>query len=257
MRCKVYVDANILISASIFAVSEKLSVKINERFTSISIKLLDYIKINKGLGIVTYIVEDQANHNIRDAAKRQIEKDIKKVEDIKKVFGEVSRLINVCGDRIREFLQLLCKVEVDETEVYQIYEEVFSMYVDLIKTALSLPKTASTRAQHTSKRYRGTAYRAYRKQDRQRNSQLLRLIKKKPVQESDMKILSHATYLLKYYLRTEGAPYRMFLASCDYHFSPVTSGTVVSRQVTDAIDHYFGVECDFPDKIYEYLSSKS
>jgi len=256
MIYRILCDTNILISASLLAASKEFGVNIEHRFSAMSIRLLNFIKKNNELklGIITYFIENEAYNALTGAVDSQLREEKLDIVTGSKVFTEI---LNICEDRLGEFIELLCKEKVDETEVFEIREEVDNMYDDLIKIAAVLPRNAASQANFVPKRFRSTAYRAYKQQDIRRNGQLLRLIGRRPgrnaVEDSDRIILSHATYLLRYYLRTVGAPFRMFLASCDFHFSPVRSGTIISDQVTSHIDHYLGIECDFPDKIYEIV----
>lgn len=256
MTYKVFFDTNILISTSLLATSEKFDISIKHRFYTISIRLINFVKRNKAmkLAIITSFIEEEAYQAISHAVNSQL-----KEEDFNVVEGSeaFSAILNICDSNLRELLEFFCIKDVDETTVSVIRKEVDNMYDDLMKTAATLPFDAPAKANMVWKRVKRAAFEIYKRQEIHQNEQLLRLIGRRPgrtaLEDSDRVILSHVTYLLRHYLKTVGAPFRMFLASCDYHFSPIRRGAFISDQVTSDIDHFLGIECDFPDKIYEIV----
>lgn len=254
MRYKVYFDSNVYISASVLAASKDLKIKIKHPFAEISIRLLDFIKkhMRKRIGIVTYLVEEEARFVLRDAVKSQLAEEVK---DRKVDFEVFSAILNICENRLREFLQYCIREPVEEEDITPIYDQVFNMYAELMKEAIKLPNPAGFRSSLSPRQIRRLAYNLYKSQDEKENAQLLHLIRK-PVEDSDMRILSHAVYLLNTFIQSEGAAIRFFLASCDYHFSPIRRDPIISKQVTEYIDQRFGIECDFPDQIFFYLNRK-
>ena len=75
-------------------------------------------------------------------------------------------------------------------------------------------------------------------------------LKEQPVEDSDKKILAETIYLRNRQIEADSKA-KMYLASTDYHFSPLDS----EGHTTDEIRRRFGIICDWPDKIAHSLKA--
>ena len=251
MKYKVFFDTNVLISASIMAASTDFEVKIEHPFAKISSNLLDFIKenIRKRIGIVTLYIEDEAYFNL----SRAVQSEISEGNEERKIDFEIySAIKNICDDRLRKYLGILSREPIDDFQVNIIGKHVEVMYDELIQRACDIKRGLGSMVRTSAKRFRKMATSIYRNQDTLLNAQLLNLIDS-PAEYSDMKILAQAKYLLDLYKQTEGRDVDFYIASCDYHFSPVKRGGFISRQVTDKIFNEFDIKCNFPDEVLNIL----
>ena len=253
MKFKVLFDTSVLIAASIYKVSEDLSISLKHPFFDQSMNLIGFVKkhINKRIGIVTVTIEEQAYHVLEQAVKTEV----KKITDRTIDFEILSVILNSCEDRLRNILSYLLREPVDPEEVSRNFNKVTEMYEELTKKAKNLPKPAALLTEAVSPKFRKLAFKIYKTQDEIINSQLTNLLRDPP-DNTDKTILAEAIYLFKLYKQTEGKKLTFFIASTDHHFSPVRKKGLESRGVTDAIRDKFGIICDWPYQITQILQAK-
>ncbi|NHI95077.1 MAG: hypothetical protein EAX96_21490 [Candidatus Lokiarchaeota archaeon] len=236
------------------AASTDFEIRIEHPFAQISSNLLDFIKenIRKQIGIVTSYIEDEAFFNLSKAVQSEINKGN---EERGIDFEIYSAIKNICDDRLRKYLDVLRREPVDDYQVNIIGKRVELMYYELIQKANDIKRDIGIMVRTSAKRFRKIAKPIYKNQDTVLNAQLLNLIDN-PAEYSDMKILSQAKYLLDLYKQTEGGTVEFYIASCDYHFSPVKRGAFISKQVTDKIYSEFDIKCNFPDEVLNILKKE-
>ncbi|MEX2705364.1 MAG: hypothetical protein Q6352_008905 [Candidatus Freyrarchaeum guaymaensis] len=255
MRIKVLFDTSVLVAASTFMISEELSIELKHPFFDESMRLIGFIRkhLAKRIGIVTDTIENQA-YNVLDQAVRQ---ELKKKTTKREIDFEIlSVILNYCENRLKKkILPVLLREPVDPLEVSKNKARVSEMYENLTNKAQSLPKPAKLLTEIVPRGFKKTAFNIYRTQDEILNSQLTNLLRN-PADPIDQTILAEAIYLLNVYKQTEGKNVMFYIASTDYHFSPVRKKRLESREVTDTIKDLFGILCDWPHEIEQELKSK-
>jgi hypothetical protein len=249
VRHRVFIETSVLVSASVYAASEKTPVKLKHLFFDECSDLFGLIRKHKlkRLGISTMVVQDEANGVLEKAIIRQLESEKYPRE---KWFEVMSVLLSSCGDRMRELSGLLQWEPVDEKDAEDIYKRVLATYLDLRKEAsLADPaRVASLKTKLAPGPLRKIASSIYKNQEVLENLQLLSLLRGFP-SEKDLRILADAIHLLRHY-KGVGEPTQMFLASCDTLLSPkrLRNGGY-SNKVTKRIQHDYDLECAWPHQI--------
>ena len=93
----------------------------------------------------------------------------------------------------------------------------------------------------------------YSQQDRWPYAQLLNLIEYKDIEPNDKRILSEVIYLHRIYISIHGDKLKSYIASTDYHFSPIRKDGRVSEYVSRAIRNKYDIICDWPDEICDLI----
>ena len=251
LKFRVLFDTNVLIAASLNVMSEELQIKLKHPFFDQSMNLIGIIKkhIHKRIGVVTTTIEDEANSILEQAVMQELRK---KITDREVDFELFSVILNSSEARLKLILSYLLREPIDPFEVEKNIVKVEEMYSNLLEKARTLPKPASLLTEAVPKGFKKLAFDIYKTQDEILNSQLTNLLRKPP-ETTDKKILAEAIYLCKLYRETEGKELQFYIASTDYHFSPVRKKGLESRQVTDAIYELFGIICDWPLQIAKIL----
>ena len=137
--------------------------------------------------------------------------------------------------------------------------DIVTMYGKLLgkarqTTRSRLREDAGSRLAYVPPYLRGIATSIYTGQLVSDKTQLRRLVNKSP-SLNDETILAEATCLSEAYNRSN--PTDMYLASTDLLFAPMLNedGSVKSEVITTEIKQKFGVKCDWPHRIAQYLES--
>jgi len=76
----------------------------------------------------------------------------------------------------------------------------------------------------------------------------------KDVEHNDKVILSQVIYLHRIYRPLLGEDLKTYIASTDYHFSPIREeGKNPSSYISNAIERRFEIMCNWPDEIYNLI----
>lgn len=258
MKQKVLLDTCILVAASTYAVSRDWSIRLEHPFYIQATELIALFRrnIEKRIGIVTRTIEKQAPLTLENAIKSELQR--KKIKDREVDFELFSAIHNSCDERLSDILASLLTEPVDEEAVYQNYFYVDKMYERMAEEAVHrlVESRAAKWTRAAARRFRKVAGPIYKERVKKEDFQLFNLIRK-PVENSDKRILAEAIYLSMLYNRTETEDADFYICSTDYHFSPKRwRGEIESRQVTDKIKEKFNITCDWPQQIKEVLESK-
>lgn len=250
---KVFLDACVLVSASVFGSYKDLDIELEHQFYSKTVLLFDIIRkhTDKRIGIITFTIETQAIGVIASAVAGALEERAENIVDPElrtKLFESHTVFFDQCLAHLQENLSILQREPVSQAERDRCYPDVSIMYNELQKIANKLDINQLINA-NVTQRYRGTIRHEVFEQYKKRYKQLLKL-KSEPVEESDKEILCEAMSLLHIYQRSNPST-RMYLASTDYHFSPCDS----EGEITELIERRFQIICDWPDQIAERLKS--
>lgn len=244
-------DTCVLIAASIFYVSDDLSVRLEHLFYRQSDALVRFIKENLSnrIGITTRTIERQSVPAFHDAIDLEV---AKTGIDREKDFPIYSFIKNYCEEKLKTITSYLVREPVEEEDVLANYSFVDKLYVEKTQEAVKLgffEPRFKKQTEQAAKRYRSIANWIYKQQQRQEDYQLANLVRK-PVEPSDKRILSEAIYLSRLYNITDSEDVIFFIASTDHHYSPKRwKGGLVSNQVTNAIKEKFNIFCDWPQQI--------
>jgi hypothetical protein len=251
---KVFLDACVLVSASVYGSYKDLGVELEHQFYSKTVPLFEIIKnyVDRRIGIITFTIETQATAVIANAVASELEEKAEETTDPElrdKLFESHTVFFDQCLAHLQENLSILQREPISQTEKDRCYPEVSLMYNNLQNIAKRLDINQLIDV-NVAKRYRKTIRHEVYEQYKKRYKQLLKL-KNEPVEESDKGILCEAISLLHIYQQTIDRNTRMYLASTDYHFSPSNS----EGEITEQIKKKFQIICDWPDKIARYLKS--
>ena len=263
MRCfkkipsKVILDTNTLFACSLIETSGKLGCQMKHDFYEHSNKLIEYIKKNpdKRIGVYTAFIEDEAYKVLSSAVETELKKNI---EDPKKDFEIFSAVLNMCNDNLRYILLYLIREPININTVDRINNDVDSVYEDLLEEAkeaqekLQEQKVMRTMTLPMRAPFKRLARQIYAQQDQWINAQLFNLLYKM-IEPSDKRILSEVIYLHRMYKNTFGQSIKTYLASTDYHFSPIIKDGKTSSIVSDRINREFEVECNWPNIICDKI----
>jgi hypothetical protein len=148
-------------------------------------------------------------------------------------------------------------MRVDDGEVDKIYYRVDAFYGKLRTEALrkieELKKKKNINVRVTPRQYRKFMREVYSQQDRWPYAQLLNLIQYKDIENNDKRILSEVIYLHRIYKSIHGDNLKSYIASTDYHFSPIRMEGRVSEYVSKAIKAQYDIICDWPDEICDFI----
>lgn len=256
MPHKVMFDSNIFIAGSIVETTGELGFPIKHEFYDYAINLIQYIRANpsKRIGITTNFIEAEAYNTLSVAVETELKK---YVQDIEKEYNVLSALLNRCNDNMRKIFLYLIREPVDENAVNNIYYNVDSFYGELKKRAKKIAKELEiqkdVRVKVTPKKYRKLMREVYSQQDRWPYAQLLNLIMYKDVERNDKRILSEVIYLHRLYKPLLGPDLKSYIASTDYHFSPIREDGKTSSSISDEIKRRYEIICDWPDEIYKLI----
>ena len=251
---KVFLDACILVSASVYGSYKDLGIELEHQFYAKTVPLFEIIKkyVDRRIGIITLTIETQAIGVIANAVAGELEEKAEEITDPKlraDLFKSHTIFFDQCLTHLQENLSLLQREPISQIERDRHYLEVSLMYNNLQNIANRLDINQLINA-NVARRYRRTIRHEVYAQYKKRYKQLLKL-KNEPVEESDKAILCEAISLLNLYQKTN-ANTRMYLASTDYHFSPSNS----EGEITKQIQKKFQIICDWPDEVAEYLKSE-
>lgn len=244
-------DTCVLVSASVYGFYAETGITLEHKFYGRAVPLFDMFRkhIDKRLGVVTFTVEMQALTVLAKAVTDALEEEAEKAPDQRtQLFMSYSALFDQCHKHLYENLEILVREPIPPDERNRYYFPVSDMYAKFEYVAQDLDIEKRIRANVTPRYYRTVHDEVY-DQYRKRYHQLLKL-KEQPVEESDKRILAEAVYLFNHYKQSNSAV-KMYLASTDYHFSPFDS----EGEITEEIQKKFGIVCDWPDKIAQYLKS--
>lgn len=256
MLHKVTFDTNIFIAGSIVETTGELGFPIKHEFYDYAINLIQYIRANpsKRIGITTNFIETEAYRTLSRAVETELKKHVK---DIEKEYDVFSALLNRCSDNMGKIFTYLIKEPIDENEVNRIYRHVDSFYGDLRNRAKSIAKKLEMqkdmRVRATPREYKKLMREVYSQQDRWPYAQLLNLILYKDVEPNDKWILSQVIYLHRIYRQLFGSDLKSYIASTDYHFSPIRKDGRPSSYISDRIKSRFDIICNWPDEIYKII----
>lgn len=256
MYHKVFFDTNLLLAGSIVETSGELGFQMKHEFYDHSTKLIEYIRKNpaKQIGIFTLFIESEAYNTISNAVETEIKKN---VQDEEKEFNALSAVLNICTDNLRDIFTYFIRERVDDYEVTKIYYIVDSFYGELRSKArrinADLKRKKNKRVKTTPRSYKKIMREKYSQQDRWPYAQLLNLIEYKDIEPNDKMILSEVIYLHRLYKSIHGDKFKFYIASADYHFSPIRDDGRVSEYITRAIKNKYDIICDWPDKIYNFI----
>ena len=242
---KVILDTNILLACSIIETSGVLGFEVKHDFYECSNKLMDYLKMNisKRSGIITNTIENQAYFTITQAVEDELKKNFPHKEEEFPIF---SVLLNICNENLRNILQYLIREPIDQNIVREIYSKVTYFFDGLFENAKQinqdLQNIVNTKIQITPTKFRKIAKQIYKQQNKWKYAQLLHLLYKN-IENSDKWILSEVIYLDKIYKPILGSHLNTYIASTDYHFSPIRKENRVSSFVTDAIYREYNIKC--------------
>ncbi len=256
MPHKVVFDTNIFFAGSIVETSGELGFPIKHKFYDYAINLIRSIRVNpsKRIGITTNFIETEAYKTLSDAVETELEQYVK---DIKKEYKVLSALLNRCTDKMGKIFTYLIKEPVDENEVSRLYYRVDSFYGELRdeaqRIAEKLEIQKDMRVELTPRKYKNFMRGIYSQQDRWPYAQLLNLIVYKDVEPNDKRILSEVIYLHRIYRSLLGSDLKSYIASTDYHFSPIREDGKISSYISDEIERRFDIICNWPDEIYNLI----
>lgn len=261
MLHKVTFDTNIFIAGSIVETTGELGFPIKHKFYDYAINLIQYIRKNpaKRIGITTNFIETEAYKTLSRAVEKElVESEFKKhMQDIEKEHDVFSALLNRCSDNMGKIFTYLIKEPVDENAVNKIYRHVDSFYDDLKNEAKEVVEQLKIkgymRSRTTARRYKKDMLEIYSQQDRWPYAQLLNLIMYKDVEPNDKWILSQVIYLHRIYQPLLGPDLKSYIASTDYHFSPIRKDGRPSSYISDRIKSRFDIICNWPDEIYKII----
>ncbi len=244
MRHKVLVETTVLVSASVYSAKGRI-IQVKHRFFDRSMRLFNVIKNHrtKELGILTQLVEDEANGALEKAVTNELALTGNKIL--------ASVLLDLCSDRLAELVTYLVKETAEDVK----FPDVVAMYTDLLgRASLITPTTARAAAYGHSapRRFRRLMTDIRTHQILKDRSQLTRL-RSNPPSPNDKLILAEAAYLCEQYNSSERT--EMFLASTDIAFSPMMhrDGSILSDPVTSEIAKRFSVICNWPEEIANVL----
>ena len=246
---KVILDTCVLVSASVHGFYEETGISLEHKFYGRTIPLFDILRknIDKRIGVVTFTVEMQALTVLAKAVTEALEEESERNPDQRmQLFMSYSALFDKCHKDLYENLEILVREPIPPDQREKHYLAVSAMYDRFEDSAGDLDVDKLIRANVTPRYYktvRNEIYGQYQK----RFHQVLKL-KQEPVEDSDKMILAEAVYL--HSCRSD-ATAKTYLASTDYHFSPINS----EGPITDEIRKRFGIICDWPDKIAANLMS--
>ena len=236
-----------LISGSVYGFYQEAGIPLEHKFYGRTAPLFDIFRkhIDKRIGIITFTVEMQALTVLAKAVSDALEEEAEKNPNQRvQLFMGYSALFDQCHDHLLENLALLVREPIPPDQRSKYYSPVSAMYDQFEQSAYRFDIDTYMKANVTP-RYLKTVRTEVYGQTRQQFRQLLKL-KDQPVEESDKIILAESVYL--HNCRSDQSA-KTYLASTDYHFSPVNS----EGHITDMIQKRFGIICDWPDKIAEYL----
>jgi len=249
LRNKIFVDTNVLVSASVRAVLSEQSVDVKHLFFDVSTPLFVLVRghIDKRIGVVTERIETEAHNVIESAVMKELQRSASD-------FNSLSAVLDICSDNLRRFLQCTIREPVEQESVDKWFVKVCGFFalqkerVELVDRG-TLKSLGKERARFSvSKRFRAIGEQIRTGEVIDEFYQLTRL-KSRPVKRNDMWILAEAAYLKEHFEKE--AQVRFYIASCDQHLSPVLDddGYPISTKITDEIRNEFAIQCDWPDRI--------
>lgn len=121
MPCKVLLDTNVVIAASLkfYVNASKLDVK--HDFYDQSSKLFELIRKNldKRVGIITSTVEEESFGVLLKALNSTIDKNVTDPEKLKQDYDAMTTVANLCESNMRKLLALLLREPISETSIQQ------------------------------------------------------------------------------------------------------------------------------------------
>ncbi len=244
MRHKVFIETTVIVSASIYSAKGRI-VQVKHHFFDRCMTLFNVIKNHraKELGIVTQLVEDEANGALEKA-----------ITDELRLTGNktlASVLLDLCSDRLAELITYLVKEPAEDTK----FPDVVAMYTHLFGRAALVTRTTARAAAYghsAPRKFKRLMTDIWTHQLLTDRSQLAQLRSNLP-SSNDQLILAEAAYLCEKYNLSERT--EMFLASTDLAFSPLMrrDGSILSDTVTSEIAKQFSVICNWPEEIANSL----
>ncbi|MDI9609570.1 MAG: hypothetical protein QFX34_04735 [Candidatus Verstraetearchaeota archaeon] len=257
MRLKVFIETSVLIEGAIY-----LAYKIADNMVRCKREHYDDVmqlfslfekNPNKRVGLTTKSVEEEAYKVLYKVIERTLMNECTEKEVL---FQVLSVAQDICESRLRKLLRTLVIEPVDEELTKKYWKKVKQVYELLEQeakdknfgTEKKVPVPRSLRWEEISK--------IYQRQEQQMNLQLINLINK-PIETSDIWILSEAVYLFNLLKETLPDEVDFYFASLDHHFVPYyRSGRKISGQIAEEIKRNFLITADDPRHVYEEVKSR-
>ncbi len=263
LMTKVFLDTNIIVSASIQVNSQKFGKPVIHPFFQESMHLLSTIrkKPNKQFGISSKTVEGETYRVIIKAVKHEVDKQIIQQSNIsiETLFDEFSRISNVCLNKTRQLLSFISIEPVDSSEVQKnlgLVEEMAKSlkityegkYINRINKEIAAKRRRDTTMKFQWKtELRREVYRMFREEIEREAIQICGFMSNEPHKnKNDKQILAEAITIKNTLDNSQ-----FYIASNDKKFfSPITlKGGFKSDLVTKEIYNRFGIICDTPKEI--------
>lgn len=231
---------------------QETGISLQHRFYSLTVPLFDLFRkhIDKRIGVVTFTVEMQALTVLARAVTESLEEEAEKKPDQRvQLFMSYTTFFDQCHKHLYANFAVLAREPIPPDEREKYYLQVSEMYDKFEYSATTLNFKTLVRANVTKRYYYNVVCDEIREQYKKRFHQMLKL-KEQPVEDSDKKILAEVVYLHNRQTQSDNKA-KTYFASTDYHFSPFDS----EGHITDEIRKRFGIICDWPDKIAEFLKS--
>ncbi len=239
MTEKIFLDKNVLVGSSLkIEYGEK---RYEDRFHNESIKIFDLFEesndvegwvFSEEVERVKKILENIIDSNFamsytRDLIYRKcrqnLEKNMKNLGTIRVERSDYSDFMNDVEDFYRELEEILDKNFMDREQALFELKENGIYYKN---------------AEEIAEKIDDSCY-----------NKLRQKIVDEPATQEDMRLLAKINYLSKQ------VDSQIYFASTDYHFSPIKNNGMPSDNfISDRIEEFFGIICDWPDALYEELS---
>lgn len=257
---KVLIDANILVSASVFYLSKELGFQIKHPFYDPCKSLINYFgkNIDKKIGFYTKLVDTVSNRVLRDSilstiketCPNHLKSEEKSLEICSIIYSEVLR-------KFEENKDCLLKETVNEKEVQKQLGPILIFFRVNLKREIE--KQNPKPVFEGLKRFKGKSYMARiiketRFEEAKKMSRHYGILKKKFIDSApgmeDMELLAQAIYFYNLFFKNS---IKFYLASTDHHFVEIELYNEINDLVPKLIKQKFGVECLKPNKILNEL----
>ena len=256
---KVLVDANILVSASIFYASKEFGLKvgIKHRFYDKCKSLINLFRdrIDDKIGIYTKTIDIISNRVLRDAILRTIREASQNDSKFdEKILLEIFSIIySESLRRLEENKDCLVRETINETKINKIMTEVLVFFNVIIKKEIEKqnPKIEIERIKNIKasswimKLSKSTKFDEARRSFPSYSTLKRKFIDSSPGIE-DIELLSQAIYFNELYSKEQ---IKFYLASMDHHFVEIEKDGKINSFVPLLIKEKFSVDCLKPEKI--------
>lgn len=261
MRNKVFVDANVLVSASICLMIKELNIEFKHHFHVISEPLLAFFSknVSKRIGFFTDLIENTCSNVLSDAIDDEIKGYRDKNPNINQaqLLTAFSFILSESIRQLRYNMSLLIREPVDGYTVMENKDLVIRFYDELRELIAQKNPSAEIEEKMKSvpRKFERAMTFVYKFQDSEEMKAYSKLRKKfieSPPNMNDIEILAQAIYFKDIFSKEEAT--NLILVSTDQHFSKITlSKSNLAKIVPENIKKKFNIICDWPDEVLSMI----